>query len=139
AAAVLLAAQPVATPDDVKGALAGTGHPVPGSNGGRIDLDAADHARAQPTWQQHYPIAFDGLGRGLKEMPWSDARWSDARWSDARWSDARWSDARWSDARWSDARWPGARWSAARSGWRRRQGVSAHPPGLPSRRAAAAC
>src|SRR5438445_206337 len=95
ASAVLLADHPLATPDDVKGALAGTAHPVPGSNGGRIDLDAADHARAQPTWQQHYPIAFDGLGRGLKEMPWSDARWSDARWSDARWSDARCPAPRW--------------------------------------------
>ncbi|TML42179.1 MAG: hypothetical protein E6G27_05215, partial [Actinobacteria bacterium] len=114
AAAVLLSDHPLATPDDVKGALAGTARPLAGSYGDQIDLYAADHARAQPSWQQHHAIAFDGLGTGLRQMPWSDARWSDSRWSDSRWSDSRWSDARWSDSRWSDARWSDARWSDAR-------------------------
>jgi serine protease AprX len=114
AAAVLLADHPNATPDDVKGAIVDAARPLAGSNGGALDLDAADHASPQPSWEQHHPIAFDGLGMGLRQMPWSGARWSGARWSGARWSGARWSGARWSDFDWSGARWSGARWSGAR-------------------------
>ena len=100
AAAVLLADHPLATPDGVKGALVSTSRGLAGSNGGTIDLDAADHASAAPIGVQGHPGAVDGPGREPGQTPWSDIRWSDIRWSDIRWSDIRWSDVRWAEVRW---------------------------------------
>ena len=76
-----------------------------------VDLDHADHADARPDWWQHYPVAFDGLGRGFDDgMPWTTTRWSATRWSTTRWSATRWSATRWSEAEWAATRWSATRW-----------------------------
>ena len=115
AAAVLLKEHPFATPDDIKGALVDSGHSLGHKvTGVAIDLDAADHATPRGDWDQHYKIAFDGLGIGLKQMPWEGTRWSGTRWSGTRWSGTRWSGTRWSGSTWSGTRWSGSTWSGTR-------------------------
>jgi serine protease AprX len=113
AVAALLANHGNATPDDVKGALVDAASIV--SNGSRaIDLSAADHAVANSNWWQHFPVAFDGLGRGLRlGMPWSASRWRDDTWTASRWRASRWTATRWRDETWTASRWRDASWTTA--------------------------
>jgi serine protease AprX len=105
-----------ATPDDVKGALVDTAANI-GRGARAIDLAAADHAVADSSWWQHYPLAFDGLGRGWRQgMPWTASRWRDDTWSASRWRVSRWTASRWRDAAWTASRWRDAAWTASR--WR---------------------
>jgi serine protease AprX len=71
AAVLLVQAHPAATPDDIKGALvAGAGSALSG-HAGLLNVPRAANAQAAPSWWQHHPIAFDGLGLGLDTtMPW---------------------------------------------------------------------
>jgi serine protease AprX len=115
AAAVLIQDHPFATPDDIKGAMVDTGQSLGATvTGVALDLNAADHAQPSENWNQHYKIAFDGLGIGLTQMPWVSTRWSSTRWSSTRWSSTRWSSTRWSSTRWSSTRWSSTRWSSTR-------------------------
>ena len=132
AVAVLTEHHAAATPDDYKAALVSSGHAVPGAVGRTVDLAAADLVPAGTTdaWWQRAPIAFGGLGLGLRDgMPWSAGRWNDEAWVGSRWAGSRWTGARWADhvwtgarwaheefagARWAGARWAGARWAGAR-------------------------
>jgi serine protease AprX len=113
AVAALLANHGNATPDDVKGALVDSASIV--SSGSRaIDLNAADHAVASNDWWQHFPVAFDGLGRGLRlGMPWTASRWRDDTWTASRWRASRWTATRWRDETWTASRWRDASWTAA--------------------------
>jgi len=114
AAALLLADHPAATPDDVKGALVDGATSIAG--GAReVDVARADTATARPEWWQHYPVAFDGLGRGFVDgMPWTASRWTASRWTASRWTATRWTATRWTDAEWAASRWTSTRWTASR-------------------------
>jgi serine protease AprX len=114
AVAALLDRHPLATPDDVKGALEDGAQSL-GKKviGGAVDLAAADAQQGQQRWEQHYPIAFDGLGVGLRQMPWVGTRWSGTRWSGTRWSGSTWSGSTWSGTRWSGSTWSGSTWSGS--------------------------
>jgi serine protease AprX len=115
AAAVIAAHHPGATPDDIKGALADSGHALVGSNAPAVDLQAADNATASPDWWQHYKVAFGGLGIKLKDgMPWTSSRWTADNWEASRWTAARWTAARWTADAWAAARWTDESWTAAR-------------------------
>lgn len=121
AVAALLEHHGNATPDDVKGALVDSASLV--KSGARaIDLNAADHAVARSNWWQHFPVAFDGLGRGLRMgMPWTASRWRDETWTASRWRASRWTASRWRDetwtaSRWRDETWTTSAWTASR--WR---------------------
>jgi serine protease AprX len=113
AAAVLLSHHPLATPDDIKGAMADGAVTI---NGGReINIDRADHATARLAWNQHYPVSFRGLGRGLHSgMPWTASRWTASRWTASRWTASRWTASRWTATRWTASRWTTAQWAASR-------------------------
>ena len=114
AAAVLLSHHGNATPDDVKGALVSSATAIAG--GGRmINLDGADHATAQASWWQHFPIAFDGLDRGFdRGMPWTATRWTNDSWAATRWTATRWTATRWTATRWTTFDWEASRWTASR-------------------------
>ncbi len=116
AAAALLEHHRDATPDDVKGALVDTASNL--GNGARaIDVNAADRAVARNDWWQHFPVAFDGLGRGLRTgMPWTATRWRGETWTASRWRDLRWDASRWRDDSWTASRWRDESWTASR--WR---------------------
>jgi serine protease AprX len=113
AAAVLLSHHPLATPDDIKGAIADGAVPITG--GHEINIDRADHATAKKSWNQHYPVSFRGLGRGLHNgMPWNASRWTASRWTASRWTASRWTASRWTATRWTASRWTTAQWAASR-------------------------
>lgn len=114
AVAVLLSHHGNATPDDVKGALVDGATSVGGGERA-IDLDAAENATARSSWWQRFPVAFDGLGRGLQAgMPWSASRWTNATWSASRWTASRWTASRWTASRWTASDWSASRWTASR-------------------------
>ncbi len=106
---------PEATPDDLKGALLDGGVAIDGGAAVAVSLDGADSATPRPGWWQRYPIAFDGLGRRLRDrMPWAATRWTATRWTATRWTATRWAATRWSATRWTDESWAATRWSATR-------------------------
>jgi serine protease AprX len=113
AAAVLLSHHPLATPDDIKGAVVDGGVAI--GNGHEIDIERADHATPTIAWNQHYPVAFKGLGRGLHNgMPWTASRWTASRWTASRWTASRWTASRWTASRWTASRWTASRWTSSR-------------------------
>jgi serine protease AprX len=115
AAAVLLSHHPLATPDDIKGAFVDGAVTITG--GREINIGRADHATPSPDWNQHYPVAFKGLGRGLHNgMPWTASRWTASRWTASRWTTSRWTASRWTwtASRWTASRWTSSRWTSSR-------------------------
>lgn len=114
AVAVLLSHHGNATPDDVKGAIVDGATPL-GRRARVLDLDAADHAVANSSWWQRFPIAFDGADRGPRTgMPWTATRWTDTTWAASRWTASRWTASRWTASRWTASRWTTLDWSASR-------------------------
>jgi serine protease AprX len=114
AAAVLLQHHPLATPDDVKGAMVDGGRSIGHKTTGLLlDLARAGDTKGSPSWDQHFPVAFDGLDGRLKRMPWQGTRWSGTRWSGSTWSGSTWSGSTWSGTRWSGSTWSGSTWSGS--------------------------
>ena len=126
AVAVLTEHHAAATPDDFKAALVESGRSVPGEIGRAVDLAAADlvEVGAPADWWQRHPVAFNGLGIGLHDMPWVGSRWAGdawvgSRWAGSRWAGSRWADEQWTGSRWADeefagSRWAGSRWAGSR-------------------------
>jgi serine protease AprX len=142
-AALLLAARPTLTPDQVKALLRGTAAPIGGKVGndqgaGRIQLAAALAAPA-PTKAAQTPTS-SGLGsleasRGgrnvetdcggdgtidiikgeidIRCQAWTGASWTGASWTGASWTGASWTGASWTGASWTGASWTGASWTGA--------------------------
>ncbi len=114
AVAALLEHHGNATPDDVKGALLSGATTIAGG-ANAIDLAAADTAVAGRDWWQRFPVAFDGLDRGLHlGMPWTASRWTNETWTASRWTASRWTASRWTASRWTASRWTAEDWSASR-------------------------
>jgi serine protease AprX len=120
AAAVLLARHPAWTPDQVKGALMLTAHPVtasganPWANGvGMIDAESAALVDSPPIAN----LALDGFvaadPAGSSVPSFDSAAWSSAAWSSAAWSSAAWDSAAWDSAAWDSAAWSSAAWSSS--------------------------
>jgi serine protease AprX len=126
AVAVLTEHHAAATPDDFKAALVESGRAVPGEIGRAVDLAAADlvEVGSPADWWQRHPVAFNGLGVGLHQMPWVGSRWAGdawvgSRWAGSRWAGSRWADEQWTGSRWADeefagSRWAGSRWAGSR-------------------------
>lgn len=130
AAAALVELRPWATPDDVKGALLGSGQPIDGSTAVAVDLAAADAAPPDPSWHQDHHIAFNRLGQRLHGgMPWTqdgapgtEETWQRMRWVDGQWHRMRWVDGEWQRMRWvGDSEWQRMRW--VDEGWQRMRWV----------------
>lgn len=113
--ATLARQHPEATPDELKGALLDGGAVIDGGSAVAVSLEGAGDAEPRDDWWQRYPIAFDGLGRGLRDrMPWTATRWTATRWTATRWTATRWTATRWTATRWTDDSWAATRWTATR-------------------------
>ena len=113
--ATLARQHPEATPDERTGALRDGGAVIDGGSAVAVSLEGADDAEPRDDWWQRYPIAFDGLGRGLRDrMPWAATRWTATRWTATRWTATRWTATRWTATRWTDDSWAATRWTATR-------------------------
>ncbi|GAC1531765.1 MAG: hypothetical protein NVS3B12_08310 [Acidimicrobiales bacterium] len=109
AAALLVSHHPDATPDDVKGALRDGS--VAAGERTIIDVRRADAAASRTTWEQHYPVAFDGLGIGLKTMPWTDMSWTGMSWTDMSWTGMSWTGMSWTGMSWTGMSWTDMSWT----------------------------
>lgn len=125
-AALLVAAHPDLTPDEVKASIERQSFNLDGiaaTRQGDGHLDGSASVGNWPTtWlpEQSFTPAAGGqsgivvpTGATWSGGSWSGATWSGATWSGATWSGATWSGATWSGATWSGATWSGATWSGA--------------------------
>ncbi len=135
AAALLLAARPGLTPDQVKALLTSTASPIPSSSryaqgAGRLQVEAAS---AAPTPTSVQPLPGNGLGsidasRGSGRVVATcngaaveirgevDVRcqaWNGSRWTGSRWSGDAWTGVAWKGAEWTGVAWKGVAWSDA--------------------------
>jgi serine protease AprX len=135
AAALLLAARPSLTPDQVKALLMGTASPIAGlarttQGTGRLQLEAAMSAPVPASTQT---ITAGGLGsidasRGGSyvmatcngaqveirgEIDVRCQRWDPARWTGSSWTGDAWTGVAWKGAEWNGVAWKGVAWSNA--------------------------
>ena len=137
--ALLLAARPELTPDQVKSILKGTATPIGTTSAstqgaGRIQLGAA--LTASPSLLSAQPRLATGLGsidasRGgmrvvsdcngvLTEIrgeidvrcePWNPAAWSGVTWKGDSWTGVTWKGAEWTGVTWKNLAWSDATWN----------------------------
>jgi serine protease AprX len=124
AAALVLAAHPDLTPNQVKARLLGTAAPGPVGNpfvDGHGALDAAD---AVNSGALDYSQSVDGVrptqpGSTVSLAPtgpadtWNASLWSGAAWNGAAWNGTAWNGTAWNGAAWNGAAWNGAAWNGA--------------------------
>ncbi len=143
AAALLLAARPELTPDQVKHILKATARPMAGvptrsEGSGRLSLHGALGTKAGPaSWQQ--PVAT-GLGsleasRGgqhvqvdcgedgtpdvvIGEMtadcqPWDGSSWTGSSWTGSSWTGSSWTGSSWTGSSWTGSSWTGSSWTGS--------------------------
>jgi len=135
AAALLLAARPTLTPDQVKALLMSTASAIPNQSSyaqgsGRLQLEAAISAPVPTTVQT---LSASGSGsidasRGAQRVVATcggtsveitgeiDVRcqgWDGSRWSGSRWSGDAWTGSAWKGSEWTGSAWKGSSWSDA--------------------------
>jgi serine protease AprX len=123
AAAYLLAAHPLWTPDQVKGALMSTAAAMPaarpGSSGaGTIDADGAVKLTAPPNAdgalaQFLAPDPSGGSTRIFDAATWAQVAAADPDWATAYWGSAYWGSAYWGSAYWGSAASADAYWGSS--------------------------
>jgi serine protease AprX len=77
-----------------------------------IDVARADRAQPSPTWWQHHPIAFDGLGIGLTAMPWTSVSWTSVSWTSVSWTSVSWTSVSWTSVSWTSVSWTSVSWTS---------------------------
>ena len=142
-AALLIAARPSLTPDQVKHLLTTTAAPISGNAGGtadsqgsgRVQLAAALTADPGPAVTQTPTATGTGsieASRGgrhvetvcpgddtatrtviIGEMDTRCLQWNGATWTGATWTGATWTGATWTGATWTGGDWAGATWTGA--------------------------
>jgi len=143
AAALLLAARPELTPDQVKSLLTRTADPLTSvassrQGSGRLDLGEALTADPGPAqWQQ--PTA-SGLGsidasRGGRRVQadcgqdgtvetiqgeidvrceaWNGSSWTDSSWTGSSWTGSSWTGSSWTGSSWTGSSWTGSSWTGS--------------------------
>ena len=142
-AALVVAARPELTPDQVKRVLTRSGAPLTsgqpaGSGSGRVRLAAALTADPGPArWQAATARGLGSLdaSRGTSRVEvvcpgsdaptlltgevdarceaWTGSRWTGSRWTGDAWTGSRWTEQAWSGSRWTGSRWTGGTWTGA--------------------------
>ena len=123
AAAMILAAHPDWTPDQLKGALMASAQPTPAAaprslGVGELDVAAARALRSAPNPNAGLDryVTTDASGSpvldtaawqsaALASVAWGDIAWGDTAWSDGAWASVAWDDVAWGDAAWGDVAW----------------------------------
>ena len=122
AAAQILARHPTFTPDQVKGALMLTAHPLPSDMAlaggvGELDAGLASTLGTPPNpndgLQQFVKTSLLTGGRSLDAASWNQYVQTHASWAQASWNAASWASASWNAASWGAASWNAASWNAS--------------------------
>ena len=146
AAALVLAANPGLSPDEIKARLLGTATPGPVGNPfvdghGALDAFAAANAGAMNLSQSPDGLLQTLIGKTVSLAPsgpadtwnaqlWSGLSlpppspggpgWNGLNWSGSDWNGWTWTGRQWNDGGWASASWNGAAWSGAAwdfAGW----------------------
>jgi serine protease AprX len=142
AAALLLAARPDLTPDQVKALLTQTARPVNGSDqraegGGLVDLARAAYTQP-PGAVQDFPasqgggsldaargthrVMLDGValtaeqdifGHPFDSQAIAAAEDNGAAWSDGSWNGSTWAGSSWAGSSWAGSSWAGSAWAGS--------------------------
>lgn len=139
AAALVLADNPGATPDQVKARLLGTAQPGPVGNPfvdghGALDALAAATAPAMDFHQSATSLVLNllgalvPLGGSPSVSTWNTnlwtglnvvvaaptgAEWTGAEWTGSAWNGAEWTGRAWNGVAWNGAEWTGAEWTGS--------------------------
>ena len=141
--ALLLAARPDLTPDQVKSVFMSTALPIPiftakDQGAGRVQLGAALLAAPNPTFVQS--AASSGLGSieasrgGLHVQTscnndgvinvifgeidvrcelWDGSSWTGSSWTGSSWSGSSWTGSSWTGSSWTGSSWTGSSWTGS--------------------------
>jgi serine protease AprX len=122
AAALILAANPTYTPDQVKGALMLSAAPSPAAaplslGVGEVQIHKAVRIKNPPNpnaaLNQFVTSSGSGGEKTFDAASWASAAQANASWASASWSSASWASASWSSASWASASWASASWASA--------------------------
>jgi len=143
AAALVVAAHPTWTPDQVKKVLTATASPIPGllptdQGAGRINVAAAIAAAPGPTTTQ--VSTATGLGsieasRGganvetvcpgrttstvikgeidVRCEAWNGSSWTGSSWTGSSWTGSSWTGSSWTGSSWTGSSWTGSSWTGS--------------------------
>src|SRR4051794_35302538 len=142
AAALLMAARPSLTPDQVKAALVSTALPMSNYNrnaqgAGRIQISAAlakDVSAVVPavstatgggTLQASrgsapsITIKCNGVDKALNDettswcAPWSSSAWTSSAWTSSAWTSSAWTSSAWTSSAWTSSAWTSSAWTSS--------------------------
>jgi serine protease AprX len=131
AAAVLAAADPSATNDRIKFALAASGRPVPGASAaaagaGTIDVASALSApaglanqdRFHPLFAAGAVASLDDVARSVFEASWlggavQGSNWQGSNWQGSNWQGSNWQGSNWQGSNWQGSNWQGSNWQGS--------------------------
>lgn len=142
-AALLIAARPELTPDQVKAIIKGTASPIAGfaataQGAGRVQLANALAAPAPTSAAQ--PLTANGLGslegsrggmnvsadcrqdgtqdliRGEMDVrceAWDGSAWTGSAWTGSAWTGSAWTGSAWTGSAWTGSAWTGGTWTGS--------------------------
>jgi serine protease AprX len=137
AAALLLAARPSLTPDQVKSALMRSASPMPNfaskdQGAGRLRVDVALTTAPDPAFVQaptssglgsidasrggRYVQAACGLIQGEIDVrcePWNGSAWTGSAWTGSAWTGSAWTGSAWTGSAWTGSAWTGGTWTGS--------------------------
>ena len=142
-AALLIAARPELTPDQVKRLMTSTSVPISGKTAsdqgaGRVNLAAASAADPGPAvWQTSTATGLGSLdaSRGgyyvttkcpgslvetvvkgeidIRCEPWSGSTWTGSTWTGTSWTGSTWTGSTWTGSTWTGSTWTGSTWTGS--------------------------
>jgi serine protease AprX len=140
-AALILAAHPDYTPDQVKQVLKSTAVPMPGKTAneqgaGRVNLNGAQTADPGPAASQvgsanglgsieasragnHVTTSCNGTSTVIQgEMDvncqaWNGSSWTGSSWTGSSWTGSSWTGSSWTGSSWTGSSWTGSSWTGS--------------------------
>jgi serine protease AprX len=143
ASALLLAARPTLTPDQVKAVFKGTAAPISGvaattQGSGRLQLSPALTKDPGPaSWQSRNATGLGSIeaSRGGLDVetdcghdgtidvitgeidnhcePWDPAAWTGSSWTGSSWTGSSWTGSSWTGSSWTGSSWTGGSWTGS--------------------------
>ena len=125
AAALVLADNPSASPDEVKGRLLGNAMPTPVGDpfvDGHGYLNAYDAATGPPlVYNQSAAAAAEAsapgpvvqLGSSWNGSSWNAGNWTGSSWNGSSWNGSSWNGSSWNGSSWNGSSWNGSSWNGS--------------------------
>ncbi|HEX5267581.1 MAG TPA: S8 family serine peptidase [Acidimicrobiales bacterium] len=125
AAALVLAAHPGASPNELKGRLLGNAMPGPVGNpfvdghgllnayyaatGPQLVLDQTAAAAAESTQLS----GVVSLGSSWSGSSWNGSSWNGSSWNGSSWNGSSWNGSSWNGSSWNGSSWNGSSWNGS--------------------------